>query len=56
LIAGDDYGKTGWWADGVTRAVDEFVAASNSRLLSTKRSQFVLRKAEPAEAAPHRET
>jgi hypothetical protein len=44
LIAGDDYGKTGWWADGVTRAVDEFVSASEAQLLSTKRSQFVLRK------------
>jgi Methyltransferase domain len=27
VIAGDDYGMAGWWGDGVTRAVDEFVAS-----------------------------
>ena len=28
---GDDYGVEGWWEDGVTRAVDEFVAAGGPR-------------------------
>jgi hypothetical protein len=27
VMAGDDYGMVGWWEDGVTRAVDEFVAS-----------------------------
>jgi len=27
MVAGDDYGMVGWWEDGVTRAVDEFVAS-----------------------------
>jgi deazaflavin-dependent oxidoreductase (nitroreductase family) len=27
VIAGDDYAMAGWWEDGVTRAVDEFVAS-----------------------------
>ena len=26
VVAGDDYGMAGWWDDGVTRAVDGFVA------------------------------
>ena len=31
-IAGDDYGVAGWWADGVKRAVDDFVAAEGCEL------------------------
>jgi hypothetical protein len=27
VISGDDYGMVGWWEDGVTRAVDAFVAS-----------------------------
>ena len=48
LIAGDDYGYAGWWEDGVTRAVDEFVrerAIQDFRLMS---DQFLIRKDVPA--------
>ena len=44
LIAGDDYGERGWWEDGVTRAVDEFVAGRGYEVVSFAASQFVLRK------------
>jgi len=44
LIAGDDYGRTGWWDDGVTRAVDEFVAARGCQVVGIDNHQFVLRK------------
>lgn len=43
LIAGDDYGVAGWWEDGVTRAVDEFVASGGWELASRRANQFVLR-------------
>jgi hypothetical protein len=42
LLAGDDYGVEGWWEDGVTRAVDEFVAAGRAELVSVDGEQFVL--------------
>ncbi len=41
LLAGDDYGDPGWWADGVTRAVDEFAADLELKIIG---SQFLLRK------------
>jgi hypothetical protein len=44
LIAGDDYGVTGWWKDGVTRAVDEFVTSRGYDVVSLEANQFVLRK------------
>ena len=44
LIAGDDYGQVGWWEDGVTRAVDEFVEARGYEVMSLAANQFVLRK------------
>lgn len=44
LIAGDDYGVRGWWDDGVTRAVDEFVEPRGYEVVSLEGSQFVLRK------------
>lgn len=44
LLAGDDYGLPGWWEDGVTRAVDEFAAASGHELLTLEGNQFVLVK------------
>jgi hypothetical protein len=40
-LAGDDYGERGWWDDGVTRAVDEFAARGELRIIG---SQFLLRK------------
>ena len=44
LLAGDDYGLPGWWDDGVTRAVDEFVAAAGYEVVALASNQFVLRK------------
>ena len=46
LLAGDDYGAAGWWEDGVTRAVDEFVAERGYEVVSLAAHQFVLRKPE----------
>jgi hypothetical protein len=47
LITGDDYGIQGWWFDGVTVAVDEFVASAAARWERRYESQFVLRTDEP---------
>jgi hypothetical protein len=44
-LAGDDYGVEGWWHDGVTRAVDEFVAAGAARKVLIKSQQFLLQRA-----------
>jgi hypothetical protein len=44
LLAGDDYGLPGWWDDGVTRAVDDVVAAGGYELVTLAGNQFVLRK------------
>jgi hypothetical protein len=44
LIAGDDYGASGWWEDGVTRAVDEFVDECSYDVVSLEAHQFVVRK------------
>jgi len=43
-IAGDNYAEPdGWWEDGVTRAVDEFVARGLAEKVLTARHQFLLR-------------
>jgi hypothetical protein len=42
LLSGDDYGARGWWEEGVTRAVDEFVAEGACKPVRLAR-QFVLR-------------
>jgi hypothetical protein len=42
IIAGDDYGVRGWWEDGVTRAVDEFVAVERAEL-KVLGTQFMIR-------------
>jgi Methyltransferase domain len=44
LLAGDDYGLPGWWDDGVTRAVDDFLAAGDYEVVALASNQFVLRK------------
>jgi Methyltransferase domain len=44
LIAGDDYANAGWWENGVTRAVDEFVKINPVKLITIQNNQFVLRK------------
>jgi hypothetical protein len=41
-LAGDDYGVRGWWEDGVTRAVDEFVASGGATVVSLDDNQFLL--------------
>jgi len=43
LVAGDDYGDEGWWGGGVSRAVDEVVAAGAAQLVRIERAQFLLR-------------
>ena len=43
LIGGDDYGVVGWWEDGVTRAVDEFVASGAATFELQVDTQFLLR-------------
>ncbi len=43
FIAGDDYEFKGWWHDGVTRAVDEYVAASGAEFTRVGNHQFILR-------------
>ncbi len=54
FLAGDDYGVAGWWQDGVTRAVEEFVAAGHCRKVLVKSQQFLLQRppgtGPPAEA------
>jgi hypothetical protein len=44
LICGDDYGRTGWWGDDVTRAVDEFSERSEVTVLELREGQFALRR------------
>lgn len=43
-LAGDDYGVEGWWDDGVTRAVDEFVTVDEVEPVMFREHQFVLRR------------
>lgn len=44
LVTGDDYGGSGWWRDGVTKAVDEFAADPGVRLLEIRHGQYVFRR------------
>ncbi len=50
FLAGDDYGVAGWWEDGVTRAVDEFVRSGAATLVSLEDAQFLLRLPRPEAA------
>jgi hypothetical protein len=43
IVAGDDYGLEGWWDDGVTRAVDEFVRSGAAAIVMINHTQFALR-------------
>jgi len=43
FIVGDDYGVNGWWNDGITKAVNEFVE-TNLLILSVKNNQFIIEK------------
>lgn len=42
VIGGDDYGLEGWWDDGVTRAVDDFVRSGAAALIMIDHRQFAL--------------
>lgn len=46
FICGDDYATPGWWEDGVTKAVDEFVQKNPARIKVIKMigDQFILQK------------
>lgn len=44
LITGDDYGTPGWWKDGVTKAVEDFVASGKGQKVEIWDHNFVLRK------------
>jgi SAM-dependent methyltransferase len=44
FIVCDDYHHAGFWDDGVTRAVDEFMASGRARRIFKRRSQFVMRR------------
>lgn len=43
-LAGDDYHLSGWWGDGVTRAVDEMRAVCATKMILE--GQFILQKPE----------
>lgn len=44
FLAGDDYGDSGWWEDGVSRAVDEFATPERCHAPETFSDQFLMRK------------
>jgi hypothetical protein len=44
-IAGDDYGSTGWWDNGVQKAVDDFVGQRPRLLLNVIGNQFIIKLA-----------
>ena len=43
-LTGDDYNNRGWWEDGVTRAVDEFVHERQLTLQTPGGGQFIIQK------------
>ncbi len=43
IIAGDDYDFCGWWEDGVTRAVDEYVKDTGIEFARLGHNQYILR-------------
>jgi SAM-dependent methyltransferase len=44
LLCGDDYGDPGWWEDGVTTAVADFVCSHAVRIEEIHNNQFILRR------------
>lgn len=46
FLTGDDYGLVGWWDNGVTKAVDEFIEVNRASLgyVLIKDTQFILEK------------
>ena len=46
FLTGDDYGLEGWWDNGVTKAVDEFIEVNRASLgyVLIKDTQFILEK------------
>jgi hypothetical protein len=45
-LTGDDYNLEGWWEDGVTKAVDEFIEIKKGiiKVVAIKGTQFILKK------------
>jgi hypothetical protein len=43
-ITGDDFGKWGWWDNGVERAVDAFLELGHCELVAIDGDQFILRR------------
>jgi len=48
FITGDDYNLVGWWEDGVTKAVDEFIKLKEASIgkFYIKGTQFIIEKLE----------
>ena len=46
FIFGDDYGKSGWWDNGVTKALHQFLVESDEQLFFLHGSQFAVRRSE----------
>lgn len=46
FITGDDYGAVGWWGDGVTKAVHEFIdlKKDSMKTVALRETQFILQK------------
>lgn len=44
VVAGDDFGVAGWWKDGVTRAVLDYVHTGSAWVEAVFHHQFVLRR------------
>lgn len=45
-ISGDDYNVCGWWNDGVTKAVNEFLLSHQCKLIMINDTQFLMQKIE----------
>lgn len=43
-LTGDDYGSSGWWENGVQRAVDEFARSKPGLTLRVDGTQFIIEK------------
>jgi hypothetical protein len=42
FLCGDDYGNPGWWQDGVTRAVNEFISQHPCKTVLIENHQFLM--------------
>jgi hypothetical protein len=44
FLSGDDYGRVGWWEDGVTRAVNDFIRSNEDFEVIVLEDQFLLKR------------